>query len=145
MMGNSDRGQLRGGALPTPPRRAGPPSAVQFFAVSFSQIVNNGRHFKNGYRASVGPRPTRRKPIQTWVTGDAASDRVAAFWWGHAKFDASIWRMTTGAIYNLRYHRTATSAPRLSPTRFIRTASCHSDKTLFVVRLNRINTVNNNP
>ena len=41
--------------------------------------------------------------------------------------------MTTGAIYNCEYHRTATCAPRHSPTRFIQMASCHSDKLLFVI------------
>jgi hypothetical protein len=84
------------------------------------------------FPASVGPRPTRLTTIQMYVAGDVAALRCHVFLYCPAKSDASIWRTTTGAIYNRQYHRTATSAPRLSPTRFIRMASCHSDKTLFV-------------
>lgn len=60
--------------------------------------------------------------------------RCHVFSCGHRQSDAQVWRMTTLSIYNPQHHRTATSAPRLSSTRFIRMASCHSDKTLFVSR-----------
>jgi hypothetical protein len=103
--------------------------------VTFRQIVNNGDRFKLDYPASVTHRPTRRKTIPPPVADDVASIRSAAFWYGQAKSDASIWRMTTGATYNPKYCRTATSALWQSPTRFLQMASCHSDKTLFVIHI----------
>jgi hypothetical protein len=62
------------------------------------------------YPASVEPRPTRRKLIQTGVAGDAAGVRAAAFRCGHGKSDASIWPMTPAPFYNPQDHRTATAA-----------------------------------
>jgi hypothetical protein len=48
--------------------------------------------------------------IQMSVAGDVVALRCHVFWYGPAKSDASIWRMTTGAIYNPQYHLAATSA-----------------------------------
>ena len=91
-----------------------------------------------GKRKDAASRQTpefdRNRQRSSLCHGGLPALRCHVFSWGHSKSDAPIWRVTTMSIYNPQHHRTATSAPRLSSTRFIRMASCHSDKTLFVRR-----------